>query len=76
MATFQPVATHMALLLHLHLRRLRVEPAPGTGLGRMVSAKAAIQIADVLTDEDLSARRTPCAAPPNVGVCGRYYVSR
>jgi GAF domain-containing protein len=49
--TFQPVAAHGASAA-LPFERLRVEPAPGTGLGRMVSAKAAIQIADVLTDED------------------------
>jgi transcriptional regulator with GAF, ATPase, and Fis domain len=48
---FQPVAAHGASAA-LAFERLRVEPAPGTGLGRMVSAKAAIQIADVLTDED------------------------
>jgi GAF domain-containing protein len=29
-----------------------IYPAPGTGLGRMLSAKAAVQIADVLTDEN------------------------
>ena len=48
---FQPVAAHGATAA-LAFERLSVEPAPGTGLGRMVSAKAAIQIADVLTDED------------------------
>ena len=48
---FQPVAAHGASAA-LAFERLRVEPAPGTGLGRMVSTKAAIQIADVLTDED------------------------
>ena len=48
---FQPVAAHGASAA-LAFERLSVEPAPGTGLGRMVSAKAAIQIADVLTDED------------------------
>ena len=52
---FQPVAAHGASAA-LAFERLSVEPAPGTGLGRMVSTKAAIQIADVLTDEDLSAR--------------------
>ncbi len=48
------VAIENARLLNelLAFERLSVEPAPGTGLGRMVSAKAAIQIADVLTDED------------------------
>ncbi len=29
-----------------------IEPAPGTGLGRMLSSMAAVQIADVLTDRD------------------------
>ena len=48
---FQPVAAHGASAA-LAFERVRVEPAPGTGLGRMVSTKAAIQIADVLTDED------------------------
>ena len=48
---FQPVAAHGASAA-LAFERLSVEPAPGTGLGRMVSTKAAIQIADVLTDED------------------------
>ena len=48
---FQPVAAHGASAA-LAFERLSVEPAPGTGLGRMVSAKAAIQIADVLTDEN------------------------
>ena len=48
---FQPVAAHGASAA-LAFERLSVEPAPGTGLGRMVSAKAAMQIADVLTDED------------------------
>ena len=48
---FQPVAAHGASAA-LAFERLSVEPAPGTGLGRMVSAKAAIQITDVLTDED------------------------
>src|SRR6202041_210701 len=48
---FQPVAAHGAAAA-LAFERLSVEPAPGTGLGRMVSAKAAIQITDVLTDED------------------------
>ena len=48
---FQPVAAHGASAA-LAFERLSVEPAPGTGLGRMVSAKAAIRIADVLTDED------------------------
>jgi class 3 adenylate cyclase/putative methionine-R-sulfoxide reductase with GAF domain len=48
---FQPVAAHGASAA-LAFERLSVEPAPGTGLGRMVSARAAIQIADVLTDED------------------------
>ena len=48
---FQPVAAHGASA-GLAFERLSVDPAPGTGLGRMVSTKAAIQIADVLTDED------------------------
>jgi two-component system, NtrC family, sensor kinase len=48
---FQPVAAHGASAA-LAFERLSVEPAPGTGLGRMVSTKAGIQIADVLTDED------------------------
>ena len=38
--TFQPVAAHGASAA-LPFERLRVEPAPGTGLGRMVSTKAA-----------------------------------
>ena len=38
---FQPVAAHGASAA-LAFERLSVEPAPGTGLGRMVSAKAAI----------------------------------
>jgi two-component system, NtrC family, sensor kinase len=39
----------------LALERLRgppFQPTPGTGLGRMIKAKATIQIADVLTDQE------------------------
>jgi len=39
----------------LALERLRgppIQPTPGTGLGRMIKAKATIQIADVLTDQE------------------------
>jgi two-component system NtrC family sensor kinase len=39
----------------LALERLNaplIHPAPGTGLGRMLSAMAAVQIADVLTDQN------------------------
>jgi GAF domain-containing protein len=39
----------------LALERLRgppIQPTPGTGLGRMIKAKATIQIADVLTDRE------------------------
>ena len=48
---FQAVAMHGAPGLASGLGR-PIQPAPGTGLGRMVSKKAAVQIADVLTDED------------------------
>jgi GAF domain-containing protein/class 3 adenylate cyclase len=39
----------------LALERLRgppIQPTPGTGLGRMIKAKATIQITDVLTDQE------------------------
>jgi GAF domain-containing protein len=51
---FQPVAAHGASAALTLEERLHgpIQPVPGTGLGRMVSTKAAIQIADVLTDED------------------------
>ena len=50
---FQPVAAH-GFSAAPELERLRgpIQPAPGTGLGRMLSAKAVIQIADVQTDQD------------------------
>jgi GAF domain-containing protein len=49
---FQPVAMHGAPgALASGLGGL-IQPASGTGLGRMVSKKAAVQIADVLTDQD------------------------
>ena len=50
---FQPVAAH-GFSAAPELERLQgpIQPAPGTGLGRMLSEKAAIQIADVLTDQD------------------------
>ena len=48
---FQAVAMHGAPGLASGLGR-PIQPAPGTGLGRMVSKKAAVQIADVLTDQD------------------------
>src|SRR5262249_28661448 len=49
---FQLVAAHSASAA-IALERLRsrpVQPAPGTGLGRMFRKKAAVQIADVQTD--------------------------
>ena len=51
--TFQPVAAHgfSAAPESEHLRG-PIQPAPGTGLGRMLSAKAVVQIADVQTDQD------------------------
>ena len=50
---FQPVAAH-GFSAAPELERLRgpIQPAPGTGLGRMLSAKAVVQIADVQTDQD------------------------
>src|SRR5262249_35487350 len=48
---FQVVALHGAPGLASGLGG-PIQPAPGTGLGRMVSKKAAVQIADVLTDQD------------------------
>jgi GAF domain-containing protein len=50
---FQPVAAH-GTSDALELDRLPgpIQPAPGTGLARMLSARAAIQIPDVLTDRD------------------------
>jgi two-component system NtrC family sensor kinase len=50
---FQPVAAH-GFSAAPELERLRgpIQPAPGTGLGRMLNAKAVVQIADVQTDQD------------------------
>jgi GAF domain-containing protein len=49
---FQFVASHGTSAAALErLRALPMQPAPGTGLGRMLKTKAAIQIADVLTDQ-------------------------
>jgi class 3 adenylate cyclase/putative methionine-R-sulfoxide reductase with GAF domain len=50
---FLPVAAH-GTSAALALERLPdpIDPAPGTGLGRMLGAGAAIQIPDVLTDQD------------------------
>ena len=50
---FQPVAAH-GFSAAPELERLRgpIQPTPGTGLGRMLSAKAVVQIADVQTDKD------------------------
>ena len=50
---FQPVAAH-GFSAAPELERLRgpIQPAPGTGLGRMLSAKAVVQIADVQTDQN------------------------
>jgi GAF domain-containing protein len=50
--TFQIVAAHSASV-ELASERLRgppIYPAPGTGLGRVLTTKAAVQIADVLND--------------------------
>jgi GAF domain-containing protein len=48
---FQFVASHGTSAAALErLRALPMQPAPGTGLGRMLKTKAAVQIADVLTD--------------------------
>ena len=49
---FQPVAMHGAPGALASGLAGPIQPAPGTGLGRMVSKKAAVQIADVLTDQD------------------------
>jgi HAMP domain-containing protein len=48
---FQLVATSATLALD-RLREPPIHPAPGTGLGRMLQARAPVQIADVLTDEE------------------------
>ncbi len=40
-----------AALVWERLRGPPIQPTPGTGLGRMIKAKAPIQIADVLTDQ-------------------------
>jgi GAF domain-containing protein len=50
---FQSVAAHSASVAQTQefLRGPPVEPAPGTGLGRMLRKKAVIQIADVRTDQ-------------------------
>ena len=50
---FQLVASHgaSAPLASERLRGPPVQPAPGTGLGRMLRNKAAVQIADALTDQ-------------------------
>jgi class 3 adenylate cyclase/putative methionine-R-sulfoxide reductase with GAF domain len=45
---FQLVSTVLALE---RLRGPPIQPAPGTGLGRMIRAQAPIQIADVLADQ-------------------------
>jgi hypothetical protein len=65
---FQPVAAH-GFSTAPELERLRgpIQPAPGTGLGRMLSAKAVVQIADVQTDQDFRAA-TRCVAQPSVRV--------
>ena len=48
---FQLVATSATHALErLRLREPPFQPVPGTGLGRMLTAKAAVQIEDVLTD--------------------------
>jgi hypothetical protein len=47
-----------------------IRPSPGTGLGRMVEAKATIQIADVMTDRDYP-REDPLGASANWKVFGR-----
>jgi GAF domain-containing protein/HAMP domain-containing protein len=48
---FQLVATSATLALN-RLCEPPIQPAPGTGLGRMLQARAAVQIADVLTDQE------------------------
>jgi signal transduction histidine kinase/HAMP domain-containing protein len=48
---FQLVASSATLALD-RLREPPIQPAPGTGLGRMLQARAAVQIADVLTDQE------------------------
>ena len=47
--TFQLVSAALALE---RLRGPPIQPTPGTGLGSMIKAKATIQIADVLTDQE------------------------
>jgi two-component system, NtrC family, sensor kinase len=66
---FQPVAGH-GFSAAPELERLRgpVQPAPGTGLGRMLSARAAIQIPDVLTDRDFPRDHPPRSAAERNGV--------
>jgi class 3 adenylate cyclase/putative methionine-R-sulfoxide reductase with GAF domain len=54
--TFQPVAAYGASaepeLTWDMLQGHAIQPTHGTGLGRMLRAKATVQIADVLTDKD------------------------
>ena len=67
---FQPVAVHSASAA-LELERLRgppVQPVPGTGLGRMFSTKAAVQIADVLTDQGYPRDHTLWSTAERAGV--------
>ena len=47
---FRLLATSATVALD-RLREPPIQPAPGTGLGRMLAAKAAVQIDDVLTDQ-------------------------
>jgi GAF domain-containing protein len=51
---FQLVASHSvsAALASERLGGPLIQPAPGTGLGRMLTTKTAVQIVDVLTDQD------------------------
>jgi two-component system, NtrC family, sensor kinase len=50
---FTPVASHGASADYWGLSQgPPIQPTPGTGLGRMLSAKAAVQITDVLADQD------------------------
>jgi signal transduction histidine kinase len=48
---FQLVASSTTFALDRQ-REPPIQPAPGTGLGRMLKARAAVQIADVLTDQE------------------------
>jgi GAF domain-containing protein len=59
---FRLVATSATYALErLRLREPPFQPAPGTGLGRMLTAKAAVQIEDVLTDPGYPTLDTRCA---------------